>query len=137
MQPRKLLSNLMNKLISYRIFILLKCKLVFQLSFVGFKQTATSSAPVTEARQFLIYMRRYFVASINILDGFFVTIVKLRGIYLIHMVIRTKAVRHGLEEPGRVLGGGFAEPLAGLPAILTLSEIKTPTRQHPLEKWQY
>lgn len=72
----------MNKLISYRIFILLKCKLVFQLSFVGFKQMAASSALVTKARQFLIYMRRYFDASINTLDGFFfVTIVKLRGIY--------------------------------------------------------
>lgn len=80
-QPRKLLSNSMNKLISYRIFILMKCKLVFQLSFVGFKQTAASSAPVTKARQFLICMRCYFVASINILDGFFlVTIVKPRGI---------------------------------------------------------
>lgn len=53
------------------------------------------------------------------------------------MVIGIKALGHGLEEPGKVLGGIFAEPLAGLSAILTLSEIKTPTRQHLLGKWQH
>lgn len=112
----------MNKLISYRIFILMKCKLVFQLSFVGFKQTAASSALVTKARQFFICMRRYFVASINILNGCcFVNSQTKRGSILIHVVIGIKALGHKLEEPEKVISDVFAEPLTGFSAMLTLS----------------
>lgn len=88
----------------------MKCKLFCSgpaLSFVRLKQTAASSAPLTRARQFLIYMQSSLAASINMPTAFsLVTADKPRGWTVsVYVVIGVKPLGNGVEEPSNVLRG--------------------------------